>query len=385
MMEHSMPIDFATLKVIWWLLLGVLLAGFAIMDGFDLGAAIMLPFVGRTDAERRVAINTVGPVWEGNQVWLILGGGAIFAAWPALYAASFSGFYLAMLLVLAALILRPVGFKFRSKMPGATWRSTWDWLLFAGGLVPALVFGVAMGNLLEGVPFGFDSELRAHYEFGLFDLLNPFALLCGMVSVAMLATHGARYLALKADGNVAARAARFSRWTALVWLVLFAAAGFWLARSSYGYRITSGAMAGAAPDPLAKTVLADPGAWFGNFRHWPLSRLLPAAGLVAPLLLTLMPRARAQVALFLCSSLGVAGVVGTMGVSLFPFLMPSSSEPSSSLTVWDASSSPRTLWIMLVATGVFLPIVLAYTTWVYRVLRGRVTVAHVEANPDSTY
>ena len=194
-----MPIDFATLKVIWWLLLGLLLAGFAIMDGFDLGAAIVLPFVARTDAERRVAINTVGPVWEGNQVWLILGGGAIFAAWPALYAASFSGFYLAMLLVLAALILRPVGFKFRSKMPDASWRSTWDWLLFAGGLVPSLVFGVAMGNLLEGVPFGFNSELRAHYEFGLFDLLNPFALVCGLVSVAMLATHGARYLALKAE------------------------------------------------------------------------------------------------------------------------------------------------------------------------------------------
>jgi cytochrome d ubiquinol oxidase subunit II len=380
-----MPIDFATLKVIWWLLLGVLLAGFAIMDGFDLGAAIMLPFVGRTDAERRVAINTVGPVWEGNQVWLVLGGGAIFAAWPALYAASFSGFYLAMLLVLAALILRPVGFKFRSKMPGATWRSTWDWILFAGGLVPTLVFGVAMGNLLEGVPFGFDSELRAHYEFGLFDLLNPFALLCGLVSVAMLATHGARYLALKADGLVAERAAKFSRWTALGWFLLFALAGVWLARSGFGLRITAGALAGAAPDPLAKTVVAAPGAWLGNYALWPLAWLLPTLGLLAPLVLALFPRARAQGLLFVCSAVGVAGVVGTMGVSLFPFLLPSSSEPSSSLTVWDASSSQRTLWIMLIATAFFLPIVLAYTTWVYRVLRGRVTVAHVEANPDSTY
>jgi cytochrome d ubiquinol oxidase subunit II len=380
-----MPIEFATLKVIWWLLLGVLLAGFAIMDGFDLGAAIMLPFVGRTDAERRVAINTVGPVWEGNQVWLVLGGGATFAAWPALYAASFSGFYPAMLLVLAALILRPVGFKFRSKMPGATWRSTWDWILFTGGLMPTLVFGVAMGNLLEGVPFGFDSELRAHYGFGLLDLLNPFALLCGLVSVAMLATHGARYLALKADGAVAERAARFSRWTALVWFLLFAVAGVWLARSGFGFRITAGAIAGAAPDPLAKTVVAAPGAWLGNYGRWPLARLLPTLGLAAPLTLALLPRARAQVPLFLCSAMGVAGVVGTMGVSLFPFLLASSSEPSSSLTVWDASSSERTLWIMLLATGFFLPIVLAYTAWVYRVLRGRVTVAHVEANPDSTY
>ena len=384
-MEHAMPVDFAILKVIWWLLLGVLLAGFAIMDGFDLGVAMMLPFVGRSDSERRVAINTVGPVWEGNQVWLILGGGAIFAAWPALYAASFSGFYPAMLLVLAALILRPVGFKFRSKMPGAAWRGTWDWLLFVGGLVPSLVFGVAMGNLLEGVPFGFDSELRAHYEFGLLHLLNPFALLCGLVSVAMLATQGARYLALKADGLVAARAASLSRWTALGWLVLFAAAGVWLARGGYGYRIISGALPGGSPDPLAKSVQAVPGAWFENYLHCPVLWLLPAAGLAVPLLLALLARGRAQVALFICSSVGVAAVIGTMGASLFPFLMPSSSEPSSSLTVWDASSSPRTLWIMLLATGLFLPIVLAYTTWVYRVLRGRVTVARIEANPDSNY
>ncbi len=380
-----MPLDYATLKVIWWLLLGVLLAGFAIMDGFDLGAAILLPFVARTDSERRVAINTVGPVWEGNQVWLILGGGAIFAAWPALYAASFSGFYLAMLLVLAALILRPVGFKFRSKMPGATWRSSWDWLLFAGGLVPALVFGVAMGNLLEGVPFGFDSELRAHFEFGLLDLLNPFALLCGLVSVAMLATHGARYLALKADGMVAVRAVRYSRWTALAWLLLFALAGAWLAGSSFGLRIESGALAGAAPNPLGKTVAAMPGAWLRNYGRWPATRVLPALGLAAPLALVLLARARGHMALFLCSAAGVAAVVGTMGASLFPFLMPSSSEPASSLTVWDASSSQRTLWIMLLATAVFLPIVLAYTAWVYRVLRGRVTAAHVAANPDATY
>jgi cytochrome d ubiquinol oxidase subunit II len=324
-------------------------------------------------------------VWEGNQVWLILGGGAIFAAWPALYAASFSGFYLAMLLVLAALILRPVGFKFRSKMPGAIWRSSWDWVLFAGGLVPALVFGVAMGNLLEGVPFGFDSELRAHYDFGLLHMLNPFALLCGLVSVAMLATHGARYLVLKADGLVAVRAARYSRWTALAWFLLFALAGAWLARSSFGLRIESGAIPGAAPDPVAKTVLAVPGAWLSNYGRWPLACVLPALGLVAPLTLGMLAHARSHMILFLGSAAGVAGVVGTMGASLFPFLMPSSSEPASSLTVWDASSSQRTLWIMLVATAVFLPIVLGYTTWVYRVLRGRVTVAHIDANPDTTY
>src|SRR5450631_3014377 len=221
-------LDYQTLRIIWWLLLGILLIGFAVMDGFDLGVGMLLPFIGRSDTERRVVINTIGPVWEGNQVWLILGGGAIFAAWPALYAASFSGFYLAMMLVLGALILRPVGFKFRSKMPGARWRASWDWALFAGGAVPALVFGVAMGNLVEGVPFSFDSELRATYAFGLFDLLNPFALLCGMVSIAMLLTHGAVYLSVKSDGAVARRARAISRFAALAWLLLFALAGLWL-------------------------------------------------------------------------------------------------------------------------------------------------------------
>jgi cytochrome bd ubiquinol oxidase subunit II len=279
-----MLLEFATIKVVWWLLLGALLIGFAIMDGFDLGVGMLLPFVARTDVQRRVVINTVGPVWEGNQVWFILGGGAIFAAWPTLYAASFSGFYLAMLLVLAALILRPVGFKFRSKMPGASWRSTWDWALFIGGFVPSLVFGVAMGNLLRGVPFGFDSEMRATYDFGLFYLLNPFALLCGVLSVVMLATHGARYLVVKTEAPVAQRAALASRFLALAWLAIFAAAGFWLWRSGFGLHITSGALPDGVANPLAKTVVAQPGAWFDNYARWPWLRLLPcgaAAGGVA--------------------------------------------------------------------------------------------------------
>jgi cytochrome d ubiquinol oxidase subunit II len=380
-----MPIDFATLKVIWWLLLGTLLIAFAVMDGFDLGVGMLLPVVARTDSERRVVINTVGPVWEGNQVWLILGGGAIFAAWPALYAASFSGFYLAMLLALAALILRPVGFKFRSKMPGTAWRSTWDWALFVGGLVPSLVFGVAMGNLLLGVPFRYDWEMRATYGFGVFDLFAPFAVLAGLASVAMLASHGATYLVTKTDGAVAARARTAARLASLGWLVLLAIAGLWLARGGLGYAITAGADPGGAPNPLAKSVVRAGGAWLANYGRWPALWLVPALAPLGPLLVMVFTAARRERLAFLSSAIGVAATIGCVGASLFPFLMPSSSDLASGLTVWDASSSRRTLGIMLIAVCVLLPIVIAYTAFVYRVMRGRVTVAYVESNADTAY
>ena len=205
----NIPLDYETMRLIWWLLLGVLLIGFAIMDGFDLGVGTLLPFAARTDDERRLLINLIGPTWEGNQVWLILGGGAIFAAWPALYAVSFSGFYLAMIAILLALILRPVGFKFRSKVENTTWRSCWDWALFIGGFVPALIFGVAVGNVLLGVPFRFDNAMRIYYDGNFFGLLTPFALLCGLVSLSMLVAHGAAVIVARVPGAVGERARRF--------------------------------------------------------------------------------------------------------------------------------------------------------------------------------
>src|SRR5579863_3010420 len=247
----TIPLDYEILRLIWWLFLGVLLIGFAIMGGYDLGVAILLPYVARTDAERRITINAIGPFWEGNQVWLILGGGAVFAAWPPVYAASFSGFYIAMFLVLAALILRPVGFDFRNKVADARWRAFWDYALFAGGLVPSLVFGVAFGNLLQGVPFRIDSDLRIFYEgSGLFELLNPFGLLCGLVSAAMLITHGAIYLVLKTDGAVSARARRVAMIGATVSVVLFAVAGLGVWRGIDGYAITSAIVPDGPSNPL---------------------------------------------------------------------------------------------------------------------------------------
>jgi cytochrome d ubiquinol oxidase subunit II len=374
--------DYETLRIIWWALLGILLIGLAVMDGFDLGTAILLPFVARTDIERRVVINTVGPVWEGNQVWLILGGGAIFAAWPPLYATAFSGFYLAMFLVLLALILRPVGFKFRSKLASSGWRTLWDWALFVGGLLPALIFGVAFGNLFVGVPISFDSDLRLHTDITLLSLLNPFALLAGLVSVAMLTLHGATWLGLKADGAPGARARAVVPWAALAFAILFTLGGYWTLHLG-GYRITSIIAAEGPSNPLLKTVARVSGAWWQNYTLHPLFWLAPAVAYLGALLAVLTRRM--PLLAWVSSALVPLGTIATAGLSLFPFLLPSSSNPDMSLTVWDASSSKLTLEIMLGATVIFLPIILAYTGWAYRVLRGPVKADDIASDSQSNY
>jgi cytochrome d ubiquinol oxidase subunit II len=373
-----MPLDYDILRVIWWALLGVLLIGFAILDGYDLGAAMLLPFVARADAERRQARETIEPHWEGHQVWLILSGGAAFAAWPLLYAVSFSGFYIAMLLVLVTLILRPVGFTFRDKLPSAAWREFWDWALAIGGFVPALVFGVAFGNLLLGVPFGFDAEMRLSYTGTFFTLLNPFGLLAGLVSVAMLAMHGGTWLAIKADGMVAERASWLAQRAGLATAVLFMLAGAWIAFGVEGYAI-SAAMSHSGPsNPLAKTVMRETGAWMRNYGIHAGLIAAPVLGITGPLLAAVLSRPRGSIGALIASGLGVAAIVATAGVSLFPFLLPSSTHPEASLTVWDASSSALTLFIMLIAVLVFLPVVLIYTGIVMRVMRGRVHLVDVE-------
>ena len=377
--------DYESMRLIWWALLGILLIGFAVMDGFDLGVAILLPYVARTDVERRILINTVGPVWEGNQVWLILGGGAIFAAWPILYATAFSGFYLAMFVVLAALILRPVAFKFRSKVAHARWRTIWDTAIFVSGLVPALIFGVAFGNVIEGVPFRFDDTLRMTYEGGLFGLLNPFALVAGLISVGMLTLHGASYLALKASGALVPRAIQVSRVVAPVTIVLFLLAGAWVAFGIDGYVVTSQLPHDGPSDPLLKLVTRQAGAWLSNYRIFPWTMAAPILAIAAFATTPMMLRAGRAGMAFIVSGTGVAAVIATAGLSIFPFLLPSSLEPRASLTVWDASSSHLTLEIMLFATAVFLPLIVLYTAWVYRVLRGPITAAFVEGNSHSVY
>jgi cytochrome d ubiquinol oxidase subunit II len=378
--------DYATLRVIWWILLGVLLIAFAVSDGFDLGVGALLPFVARTDSERRVAINSIGPVWEGNQVWFVLGGGAIFAAWPALYALSFSGFYLAMFLLLFALILRPVAIKYRSKRPGANWRGRWDAAIFISGAVPALIFGVAVGNTLRGVPFHFTQDLRPIYEGNLLKLLNPVAVYCGLVSLAMIVMHGAAWLSFKTDGAVARRAATFGSMAAVTASVLFAGGGIliWLGWLG-GYRMTSAVSTHGFSNPLTKTVVNDPTAWLQNFQAHPTLWLVPALGIAAPLFAAAGFRTARAGWTFVASKIGVASIVATVGLAMFPFLLPSSTNPDHSLMVFDASSSRATLRNMLVATVIFLPLILSYTAWVYYILRGKVTEASVAKAGTSAY
>ncbi|NHQ91151.1 cytochrome d ubiquinol oxidase subunit II [Janthinobacterium lividum] len=384
MILHEM-ISYETLRLIWWLLIGILLVGFAITDGFDLGTGILLPFAGKTDLERRVIINSIGPVWEGNQVWLILGGGAIFAAWPQLYAVSFSGFYLAMFVILVALIVRPVAFKFRSKREDPRWRARWDAALFVGGFVPALICGVAIGNVLQGVPFRFSADMHIFYDGSFFALLNPFALLCGLVSVAMLVMHGATWLQVKTDGLVAERSRRYGSVAALATVVLYALAGVSLWLWVDGYRVTSAVIVDGPSNPMLKMAQVHVGAWFLNFAAHPWTWIAPALGLLGPLLAFALLRARREVPALLASAASIAGIILSVGAAMFPFILPSSIDPRASLTVWDSSSSHMTLFIMLVVTAIFIPLIVAYTTWVYKVLWGKVDGKAIEDDSGHAY
>ena len=376
----ELPIDYPTLRLIWWGLLGVLLIGFALTDGFDMGVGALLPFVARTDEERRMVINTVGATWEGNQVWFITGGASIFAAWPLVYGVSFSGFYLAIFLVLVAMILRPVGFKYRSKRPDARWRTFWDWALFTGSFVPVLVFGVAVGNVLQGAPFKLDGDLRSSYHGAFIALFTPFTLVCGLLSVAMLVLHGAAWLGVKAEaGVVQDRARKFGTGAGIASLLLFLVGG--LLATRLGFRI-EGAFDPAAPsNPLRITTVAAPGAWFDNFGRYPWMMIAPVLGFGGAIVALLGLWRRWTPLAFGGSSASAAGIIATVGLSMFPFILPSTIDPRSSLTVWNASSSHLTLFVMLIVVAVLMPVVLLYTTWVYKVLWGRTSTAALKTDP----
>ncbi|ABI70996.1 cytochrome d ubiquinol oxidase subunit II [Shewanella frigidimarina] len=377
--------DYEVLRFIWWALIGVLFIGFTVTDGFDMGVGILLPVIGKDDTERRIMINTIAPHWDGNQVWLVTAGGALFAAWPMVYAVSFSGFYVAMMLVLFALFLRPVGFDYRSKIEDPRWRKSWDRALFVGSFVPPLIIGVAFGNLLQGVPFNFDEYLRATYHGGLLGLLNPFGLLVGLVSVTMVIMQGSTWLQMKTDGELRVRSAKVSQVCGGLLVVLFGAAGVWLVNGIDGYVITSALDLAGPSNPTTKTVAVEAGAWLTNYDKYPLTMLFPVLGLLMPILVIFASRLNRSGFAFFFSSLAVACVILTCGAAMFPFVMPSSLEPNVSLTMWDATASQMSLKVMTVAAIIFVPTVLSYTIWTYYKMYGRLNREFVENNKSSLY
>lgn len=377
--------DYETLKVLWWLLISVLLIAFVITDGFDMGVGALVPFIGKTDDERRIMINTIAPHWEGNQVWLITGAAAIFAAWPAVYATAFSGFYFAMLITLIALFFRPVGFDYRGKIDDPRWKTGWDWAIFVGSAVPPIIFGVAFGNILQGVPFVLDDLLRSSYLGGFFGLLNPFALLVGVFSLVLFLLQGATWLQMKTEGELYERSRMVTMLCAPIAIVLFVLAGIWVALGIDGYVITSIGDLNGPSNPLLKTVEIQPGAWFNNYSDYPLTMLAPALGILFPALIWISSKSdRAGFAFLFCSLTQVA-VLMTFAVSTFPFVLPSSIEPSMSFTVWDAASSEKTLNIMAMVVAVFLPIILLYTTFGYVKMFGRLGKEFMAKYKHSAY
>ncbi|MFJ5337663.1 cytochrome d ubiquinol oxidase subunit II [Pectobacterium sp. CHL-2024] len=378
-------LDYETLRLIWWGLIGLLFIGFAITDGFDMGVGILLRLLGKNDTERRVMINVIAPHWDGNQVWLITAAGALFAAWPMVYAAAFSGFYFAMILVLAALFFRPVGFDYRSKLENQRWRNMWDWGIFIGSFVPTLVFGIALGNLLQGVPLSVDMYLRLTYHGGFFGLLNPFGLLAGVVSVAMIVAHGAIYLQMRTTEALQRRAQKTVLLASTLMSLTFLLAGLWVLTGIDGYVITSTLDKAAPSNPLNKEVVQQAGAWLTNFTAHPALWAIPALGAALPWFTCLFSRVDRCGWGFLTSSLTIVCVILTAGITLFPFVMPSSLDPNVSLTIWDATSSQLTLQVMTILACIFVPTILLYTSWCYYKMFGRIDARYIEANKHSVY
>jgi cytochrome d ubiquinol oxidase subunit II len=375
---------YTILKLIWAGLLGVLFVGLGLMVGMDMGVGTLLRFVGRNDSERRVALNIVGPHWDGNQVWFILGGGAIFAAFPTLYATSFSVFYVVMILLLFSMILRPVAFEYRSKVDSARWRESWDWMFLVSGAVPMFVYGAAFGNVMEGVGyhFGWTGQYYQDESF-LSYLVNPFAVLCGLMSVALSVYQGAAMLMLRSEEPIHGRARRYGSTAGLVAAALFALGGVWISRMK-GYILDSSANPGMPANPLhGQHVTAVAGGWMANYHAHPALWLLPFFGLGCMVAGSLALRADRPALAWWLGAGSWIGTIGTVGLTLFPFLMPSSTAPDQSLTVWNSTGSAYGLTCMAIIALIFVPLILAYTSWCYYVMRGKVRVADVAHDSHS--
>ncbi len=375
--------DYELLKLIWWGLVAFMVIGFVIMDGFDLGIGMLLPFLAKTDDERRVLLNSVGPTWEGNQVWLIAGAGALFAAWPVVYAAAFSVLYVPFMFLLFGLFLRPVGFDYRSKFPSAKWRTNWDRALFVGGLLPTMMLGGTLGFMIQGSPFRFDNEM--HIFYGEFNLNLPLLVSTIVMAIVLMVLHGAAFLQTKTDGILRERARRTVHIFAYLSVISMALTALIIAKTVTGYIITEQVSPNEMITPLMKTVVVADHGWLENYYQTPLLLIVPALALLMPVFSLLFNLRGKAVAAFLATGSTCALMLLTVAVALFPFVLPSSLHPTSSITLWDGTSSKLTLLIMFGIVLVIMPINLFYTTWVYRVMRGKVTTQQVKENGHGLY
>lgn len=331
----------------WYLLIGVLLVGYAILDGFDLGVGVLSPFIAKDEKERQLLVRAIGPFWDGNEVWLLTAGGALFAAFPPVYATVFSGFYLALMLVLYALILRAVSFEFGHRVESATWRRVWGWVFFGGSLIPALLTGVAVGNVMRGVPL----DVRGEFAGDFFTLLNPFALVVGLAGLAMFIMQGGAYLTVKTNGALAQRARNAAKWAWAALAILLIAAGLMVAADS--------------PERL------------DNYTRHPIAFAVPLAALALLILTRLSLNKATAGKTFLLSSLSIAAIMGIWGAANYPYLLPARNGASYGLSVFNASASQKSLQTMFIIALVGMPLVLAYTAYVYHIFRGKVQ-AHGE-------
>lgn len=370
---------YIVLKVIWWLLLGVLLMGVGIMIGQDMGIGTSLRYLGRTDHERRAVLNMIGPHWDGNQVWFVLGGGALFAAFPTVYATLFSGLYIVMLILLWAMIVRPLGFEYRGKMPNEGWRKRWDMALFISGFVPMLVFGTAVGNALMGFPFRFNDLMQSFYPtgFGFYTLFNPFSvIICGLMAIALSLYQAGAMVSLRGEGIIAERSRRMMRIAAAAALVIFTVGGIWLSQLT-GYAPSGEVDPAMAANPLASSAALGKGIWLDNFFNHPALFIVPIIVYVALLAGLFFSAARHEKLAWWSGAVAWMATIGTVGAAMFPMLAPSYANVDQSLTVWNSTSSLRTLSWMLGFTLVFIPLIVFYTGWAFRVMRGKVSAEDI--------
>ncbi|AMA64602.1 Cytochrome bd-I ubiquinol oxidase subunit 2 [Candidatus Arsenophonus lipoptenae] len=377
--------NYEVMRFIWWSIIGLLIIIFAITDGFDMGVGILLPFIGKTNIERRIMINAIAPHWDGNQVWLVTAVGALFAAWPIVYAAALSGFYIIIILILSSLFFRPVGFDYRSKLDNLKWRKIWDYGIFIGSFTPPLLGGIIFGNLLQGISFTINNQFFINYTGSILNILNPYSILIGIISIIVIITHGATYLQMRTTEELYTRTCNITYITAVCTSISFFIAIWWLIYGIDGYVIKSIINTNGVSNPLHKIVIRESFAWLTNFYKNPVLLILPILALIFPIFIIFMTKINKSGLAFLFSSLTISCIILTFGVSMFPFILPSSIQFNASLTVWDATASLLTLKVMTVIVIIFMPIILTYTIWCYRKMFSKIDKIQIQNNSHSLY